>query len=56
MLKWAISYVLKRLLVAAALIFGISGYFRVSCGSGASILEQVQRISEGLNAISRILH
>jgi hypothetical protein len=56
MLKWIITYVLNRLLILAVLMFGVSAYFRSTCGGGASILEQVQRVSDGLNAISRVLH
>jgi hypothetical protein len=56
MLRWAISYVLNRLFFAAVLCFGIGSYFRSSCGGSLSILEQVARASEGLNAISRIFH
>jgi hypothetical protein len=56
MLKWTISYVFNRLLILGVLIFGISAYFHSTCGGFPSILEQVERISDGLKAISRVLH
>jgi hypothetical protein len=55
MLKWALVYVVNRLLIFAVVAIANSAYFQTSCGGGISLAGQVERALEGLNEIARSL-
>jgi hypothetical protein len=53
MLKWALVYIVNRVLIFALVAIAINAYFQTSCGGGFSLARQVEQALQGLNDISR---
>jgi hypothetical protein len=55
MMKWAVSLIINRLIVLAAILFAMNTFLRTSCEAGNSLREQIEQVLPGLKEISRAL-
>jgi hypothetical protein len=55
MLKWAVTFVVNRLIALVVMMFVVSSFFRTSCVAGNSVVGQLEQALSGLKEISRAL-
>jgi hypothetical protein len=56
MIKWAVTFVINRLIVLAAILFAMNTFGRTSCeAGGTSFQDEIGQALTGLKEISRVL-
>jgi hypothetical protein len=55
MLKWAVTFVVNRLIALFVIMFVVSTFFRTTCVAGNSVVGQLEQALSGLKELSHAL-